>query len=53
MSHSNDLEWLRQTLFAAWADFEATGQHVTAEEADFWLAKLEEGEDAELPESHG
>lgn len=45
-------EKLRQDALAAWADYQATGLHVTAEEADAWLAKLETGEDAEPPECH-
>lgn len=47
------LERLRQDALAAWADYQATGQHVTATEADAWLAKLEAGEDAAPPECHG
>ena len=31
---------------------QATGLHVTAEEADAWLAKLEAGEDATPPPCH-
>lgn len=46
-------ERLRQDALAAWADYQATGLHVTAEEADAWLAKLEAGEDADPPECHG
>ena len=38
-------EQVRQDALAAWAEYEATGQHVTAEEADDWLARLEAGED--------
>jgi predicted transcriptional regulator len=45
-------EQLRQDALAAWSHYQATGLHVTAEEADAWLAKLEEGEDAEAPECH-
>jgi predicted transcriptional regulator len=45
-------EQLRQNVLAAWADFQATGLHATAEEADAWLAKLEAGDDAEAPECH-
>jgi predicted transcriptional regulator len=45
-------EQLRQDALAAWNDFEATGRHATAEEADAWLAKLEAGEDAEAPACH-
>ncbi len=46
-------ERLRQDALAAWATYQATGQHVTATEADAWLAKLEAGEDAAPPEYHG
>lgn len=46
-------ERLRQDALTAWADYQATGEHVTANEADTWLAKLEAGEDADLPECHG
>ncbi len=45
-------EQLRQAGLAAWAEYQAAGLHVTAEEADRWLAKLEAGEDAETPECH-
>jgi predicted transcriptional regulator len=42
-------EQLRQAALAAWADYQATGLHVTAEEADSWLAKLEAGKEAAPP----
>ena len=42
-------ERLRQDALAAWSEYQATGRHVTAEEADAWLARLEAGEDAEPP----
>ena len=45
-------EQSRQSALAAWAEYQATGLHVTAEEADAWLAKLEAGEDADPPECH-
>lgn len=38
---------------AAWENYQATGLHVTSEEADAWLAKLEAGEDAPPPQCHG
>jgi len=44
-------EFYRQGL-AAWEHYKATGLHLTAEEADAWLAKLEAGENAEAPECH-
>ncbi len=43
---------LRQDALAAWNHYQATGLHLTAEEADAWLAKLEAGADAEPPEWH-
>jgi predicted transcriptional regulator len=43
---------LHQDALAAWADYQATGLHATAGEADAWLAKLEAGEDAAAPECH-
>lgn len=45
-------EQLNRDALAAWAEYQATGQHVTADEADAWLARLEAGEDAEPPASH-
>lgn len=45
-------ELLRLDALAAWTEYQATGLHVTAEEADAWLARLEAGEDAEPPASH-
>lgn len=45
-------ESLRQDALAAWNHYQTTGLHVTAEESDAWLAKLEAGEDAEAPECH-
>lgn len=46
-------ERLRQDALAAWAAYQATGEHVTAVEADAWLARLEAGEDADPPASQG
>jgi predicted transcriptional regulator len=45
-------EEFRQAGLRAWNEYEETGQHVTHEEADVWLAKLEAGEEAEIPECH-
>lgn len=36
----------------AWAEFQHTGLHITAEEADEWLAQLAAGNDVEPPECH-
>ena len=46
-------EQLRQEALAAWAEYQATGQHATEEEVDAWLARLEAGEEAKPPTPHG
>jgi predicted transcriptional regulator len=45
-------EQLRHDALAAWTEYQATGRHVTADEADAWIARLEAGEDAEPPSPH-
>ena len=45
-------EQLRQDALAAWDGYQATGLHVTAGEADAWLAKLEAGKHAVIPKCH-
>ncbi|MGA1988687.1 MAG: ribbon-helix-helix protein, CopG family [Candidatus Sulfotelmatobacter sp.] len=42
-------EQFRQDALAAWAHYQTTGLHATAEEADAWLAKLEAGKNAGPP----
>ncbi len=42
-------EQFRQDALAAWAHYQTTGLHATAEEADAWLAKLEAGKKAATP----
>ncbi|MBI3515487.1 MAG: ribbon-helix-helix protein, CopG family [Proteobacteria bacterium] len=53
VSREEQREQFRRDALAAWAEYQATGQHVTAAEADAWLARLEAGEDAEPPPAHG
>jgi len=43
-------ERIRQDALAAWTAYRATGRHVTGEDADAWLARLEAGEDTDPPE---
>jgi hypothetical protein len=43
---------LRQEALAAWNHYQTTALHLSAAEADQWLAKLEAGEEAEAPECH-
>ncbi|MDR3568377.1 MAG: ribbon-helix-helix protein, CopG family [Syntrophobacteraceae bacterium] len=45
-------ETFRQDGIRAWNEYQASGLHVTVEEADGWLAKLEEGQDEDIPECH-
>jgi predicted transcriptional regulator len=45
-------ERLRQDALAAWGHYQSTGLHVTAKEADSWLAKLEAGKKPALPKCH-
>jgi predicted transcriptional regulator len=42
-------EQLRQDALAAWNHYQTTGLHLSAKEADTWLAKLEAGKDAPPP----
>lgn len=45
-------EAFRQDTLKAWEAYRTTGLHVTAGEADAWLAQLAEGKDIEPPECH-
>ncbi len=45
-------ESFKQDARCAWEAYQENGRHLTYEEADAWLAKLESGEDAELPKCH-
>ena len=45
-------EQLRQDALAAWNEYQTTGLHLTAAEADAWLAKLEVGKRAVVPKCH-
>jgi len=45
-------EQMQNDSLAAWRDYQATGLHLTYEEADAWLEKLEAGLDVEPPPCH-
>jgi predicted transcriptional regulator len=45
-------ERLRAEAHAAWTHYQETGLHVTAAEADAWLAKLETGKRVPPPKCH-
>ena len=51
-----DREEKRQTFLQAgkdaWEHYQATGQHVTGEEADVWLTQLEAGNNVDSPACH-
>jgi predicted transcriptional regulator len=50
--HMEKRESFRRDTLKAWEAYCATGLHVAAEEADAWLAKLEQGNDIDPPECH-
>ncbi|HLM79807.1 MAG TPA: hypothetical protein VK302_04155 [Terriglobales bacterium] len=52
MEREEKREQFRQEALAVWTHFQTTGLHVTAEEADAWLAELEAGKDAAPPRCH-
>jgi predicted transcriptional regulator len=45
-------EAFRQDTLKAWKDVRTTRLHVTADEADAWLAQLEQGNNVEPPTCH-
>jgi predicted transcriptional regulator len=45
-------EAFRQDTLKAWKEYSTTGLHVTTDEADAWLAQLEQGKDIEPPACH-
>lgn len=45
-------EAFRNDTLKAWEEYRTTGLHLTADQADSWLAQLEEGNDIEPPECH-
>lgn len=52
VSREEKREAFRQAGIQAWNNYQATGLHVTLEEVDAWLARLEAGEDVEPPACH-
>jgi predicted transcriptional regulator len=43
---------MREDALQAWETYQATGLHVTGEEADAWLNQLEAGQDTDPPVAH-
>ena len=52
VSREEKREQLRKDALTAWNDYQATGLHLTEEEADAWLTKLAACESAQPPECH-
>jgi predicted transcriptional regulator len=52
LTREEQREQFRADAQVAWAEYQATGLHATAAEADAWLAKLEAGEAADAPTCH-
>ena len=52
VEREEEREAFRQDTLKAWEAYRSTGQHVTADEADAWLAQLEQGKDVDPPECH-
>lgn len=52
VDHEEKRETFRQDMLKVWETYQATGLHVTGEEADAWMTQLEEGNDIEPPECH-
>ncbi len=42
----------RAETLAAWQNYESTGLHLTGEEVDEWLGKLEDGKIVDPPTCH-
>ncbi len=45
-------EAFRQDGIRAWEEYQMTGLHLTHDEADAWLAQLEQGQDVPPPACH-
>lgn len=45
-------EAFKREALEDWDEYQRTGLHLTGEEVDEWLAKLEKGEDSKIPACH-
>jgi predicted transcriptional regulator len=52
VSREEKRQAFHKDAMAAWEQYQTTGLHLSAQEVDIWLEKLEVGEDAQLPECH-
>lgn len=52
LDHELRQEAYKQDALRAWEAYQENGLYLTFEEVDAWLAKLEDGEDMEIPNFH-
>ena len=52
VEHEEKRENFKQDALHAWQQYQQAGQHLTLDEADAWLAKLEASEDVAPPACH-
>lgn len=52
VEREEEREALNRDTISAWEEYQATGLHLTGDEVDAWLARLEAGEDVPPPECH-
>ena len=45
-------ERFKNDALSAWSDYQQSGKHVSEEEADVWLTRLEAGQDCDPPSPH-
>lgn len=52
VEHEEKREAFKREALEAWEEYQRTGLHLTGGEVDAWLAKLEAGDDPEMPACH-
>jgi predicted transcriptional regulator len=52
VTREEEREKLRQEILTAWEEYQATGLHVTGEEANAWMERLARGENVKPPKPH-
>lgn len=52
VSREEKRQAFHRDAMAAWEQYQTTGLHLTGDEVDAWLEKLEAGENAQLPKCH-
>ena len=52
VTHEEQQESFKQEAYAAWRDYQETGQHVTREELETWLRSWGDDNEASAPQCH-